>query len=134
MSPNVRLSVVAVILALVIVVGFVLSVPHVRDVREAVTPADASTTPLVTIKDAYKKGTHTLSGSVLAPDACATLEASASFASSTGAQIILDISMPPSQGMCLEVPTALPFSVTVGAPADTPITVRVNGAVATTTP
>ena|SRR3989344_5360902 len=132
MSFNVRLTIVAVILALVIFVGFVISVPRASEVREAEL-AGGVAVPDVTLEDTYKKGTHTLSGTVRAPDACTTASASATFASATDAMILLDISMPPSTGMCLTVPTDVEFETTVDAPAETPVRVLVNGATASTT-
>lgn len=136
MSSNARLALVAVIIAAVVIGGFFLSAPHAREVRvSAVRPAAPSTTPAVSIKDSYKKGVHTLTGSVTAPDACVTVSANATFATSSETQEIdLDLSMPATDGLCLTVATEAPFKTTVSAPAGIPVVVRVNGAPATTTP
>lgn len=131
-----RLLVVATIIAGIIIVGFVLSVPHTRDIpaelsSEVVTPS----VPAVSVRDSFKKGTHTITGSIEAPDACTTVSAQAVLvgdASSTES-ILVDISMSEDSGVCLERTTLLRFSTTIAAPAQLPITATVNGAQATTT-
>ena len=133
MSFNVRLTIVAITLALVIFIGFAVSVPRAREVRETELAQESRTVPAVTLEDTYKKGTHTLSGTVTAPDACTTASASATFTSTTDAVILLDISMPPTTGICLTVPTGAEFETTIDAPAETQIRVLVNGAAASTT-
>ena len=129
-----RFWLAALIIAAILVAGFALSVPRVRELDEParIESAAASSTPAVTFKDAYKKGVHTIKGSVTAPDACSSANASAS---STDTGIALDIALTPSAGgICLEAPTAMPFSVSISAPKGAIIDVRVNGAEATTTP
>lgn len=134
MTSHSRLSTVALILALAIIGGFFLSVPRVRDVDDAessVSSVLASTTPLVSLHTSFKKGVHTITGSVWAPNACtsATVEATLTETS----RILLDVSMPEDTGLCLEVPTEVPFSTSVTAPEEALVDVRVNGVVASTT-
>lgn len=124
------------IIAAALIVGFALSVPHTRDVPHTLSAEKTETAPpAVTLSDTYKKGVHTLSGSVLAPDACTQVSADATLtgASSTPA-IALALTLPEDAGPCLMVPTPVPFSVTLEAPKDAPIVVTVNGVEATTTP
>lgn len=130
-----RLWAAAGIIAAVIVVGFALSVPHTRDVGQVAAPLSSTTAvPSVTLRDSYKKGVHTLSGSVLAPTACMSVSA---YATTTGAAsstaITLALDMPPDSGLCLQLSTPLPFSTAVAAPAGVPVAVTVNGVVASTT-
>ena len=126
----------AIIIAFVVIVGFVLSVPHTRDVAQ--TPSSQNkeaSVPPVTLHDAYKKGLHTITGSIEAPNACTAVTAHATFlndASSTE-RILVALSVPEDVGVCLQVPTRVDFSATVSAPANIPLTATVNGSVATTT-
>lgn len=131
-----RLWAAAAIIALVVIAGFALSVPRARDVVSplAFTSAEASV-PVVTIRESYKKGVRTISGSVESPDACTTVsvEAFLEGAASTTQSVILALSMPETSGICLKVPTPVPFSVSLSAPADAPLIVTLNGAPASTT-
>lgn len=76
-----RLWTAAAIIILTLVVWFVLTAPRVRDsVRPPPSiPVVATDTPVVALRDAFRKGVHTLSGSVTASDACMNATAEASF-------------------------------------------------------
>lgn len=131
-----RLLVVATIIASVILVGFVLSVPHTRDLPvESLALKASPVIPEVALRDVYRKGVHTITGSIEVPDACTAVSAQASRigdASSTES-ILVEISMPEDSGICLERSTEARFSATVTAPAGLPMTATVNGVAATTT-
>ena len=127
-----RLWAATAIILFAVIIGFALSVPHTRDVAK--TPASQSTTtstPIVSLHDTFKKGVHTITGFINAPDACATATARATFTDANGIHIA--ISMPEDSGVCLQLPTRIDFSVTVSAPARVPLSATVNGSVATTT-
>ncbi len=130
-----RLWAAAGIIALVILVGFVLSVPHTKDVGQTAAPRAAKAgVPSVTLHDAYKKGVHTLSGTVMASDACTTVSASATTtAAASSTSIALSLNVPADSGICLELPTPLSFSTAVAAPPGAIVTVTVNGVIASTT-
>lgn len=132
-----RLWIAAGIIAVVIFSGFAISVPHtVRDLVEKTEVTAPKSTPVVLVKDSYKKGVHTVSGSVTAPNACHTLVASGAHMgnASTTEYIALSLTLTDSQGgVCLELPTILKFSTTVTAPQGIPITATVNGETASTT-
>lgn len=131
-----RLWVSATIIALIVLVGFVLSVPHTRDIPGTSASGTAvSSVPLVTLRDVFKKGMHTITGSLLAPNACTIVTAHASLqgdASSTES-ILVALSMPSDVGVCLELPTRVNFSTTIAAPARVPLFATVNGSAASTT-
>ena len=130
-----RLWIAATIIAFLVVVSFVFSVPHTRDVIREPAPQSATTVPLVTLHDGFKKGLHTITGSVEAPNACTIVTAQANLqgdASSTQS-IQVALSMPIDANVCLQMPTRMDFSTTVTAPAQIPITATVNGSAATTT-
>jgi len=132
-----RLWMAASIIAIVLIVSFVLSVPHTRDVADTLPLQTATTSvPLITLHDAFKKGVHTITGSVEAPNACTLVIARASVVGdATSTQNIhLAISQSSDAGVCLQLPTRMKFSVTLAAPAELPITVTVNGLSATTSP
>lgn len=131
-----RLWLAATIIALALIIGFVLSVPRTRDIGDTSLPQSVvAGVPSVALRDSFKKGVHTITGSIEAPNACAVVSANAAHlneASSTES-ILLEISLPEDAGVCLQMPTPMSFSATVSAPADLPITVTVNGAPATAT-
>ncbi len=131
-----RLWASATIIAFVILITFALSVPHTRDVRVETLPTVTASVPVVTLRDSFQKGLHTISGSIEAPNACTLVSASSTLvgnASSTEG-ILVTISMPSDSGVCLQIPTRASFQVTLLAPASLPITVTVNGSPASTTP
>lgn len=129
-----RLWITATILAGVILASFVLSVPRTRDVPESmISPEIVETVPEVTLHDTYRKGTHTISGSIEAPNPCTSLDASATLeGTASGSEtIIVSFTMPKDSGICVQQAVNLPFSVTVVAPAELPISAIVNGSPAT---
>jgi hypothetical protein len=131
-----RLWLAATIIALVIIIGFVLSVPHTSDLPVASTSlVTEALVPEVTLRDVYKKGVHTITGSIMAPDACGTVTASASLvgSASTTQEILVAIELSDDPSVCLELPTRATFQATVTAPAQIPLSATVNGALATTT-
>jgi hypothetical protein len=133
-----RTITVTVSILVILVIGFILSVPHTHDVENKAAPATdtASTTPIVTLNDSYRKGVHTLSGSVELPNVCTSLDAEATLlgdASSTQT-IALSLSAPADTGTCLQLPMQTTFSTTISAPSGLPISVTVNGIAASTTP
>jgi len=130
-----RLWVLAAIIAFVIFTGFILSVPHTRDVSKPLPSSVAMDVPTVSLHDSFKKGVHTITGSLQAPNACAavTAEATLEGAASTTGSILVALSLPRDSGVCLQVPTKINFTATINAPARLPITATVNGAAATTT-
>lgn len=130
-----RLRAAAAILAAVILIGFLISAPRTSEAPVALEAAVAPTiVPEVTLKDVYKKGTHTISGSLAAPNACASVEASATQTTDTsGAEhILVAVTLTEGEGTCLEVPTVMTFSTTLAAPQGLPLRATVNGAPATT--
>ncbi|MDP2655250.1 MAG: hypothetical protein Q8P17_01680 [bacterium] len=131
-----RLWVSAAIIAFVILVVFALSVPHTRDVKVDVElPLDTENVPSVVLRDSFKKGIHTISGSFEAPNACTSVNASATLVGDVSSKesILVTISMPSDSGVCLQAPTRTSFQTTVSAPANLPISVTVNGFLASTT-
>lgn len=136
MMSRTRLTISAVIIAFVILTAFALSVPHTRDIGLNSLMQEATTTaPAVTVQDAFRKGTHTLSGSLMAVNACTTVSAEAApVTDASSTSILLSLTVEELSGVCLELPTEIEFETTVSAPADLPITVTVNGAPAEVNP
>jgi len=131
-----RLLVAATIIASIILAGFVLSVPRTSEIApESLVESAKISLPEVVLRDGYKKGVHTITGSIEAPDACTTVSAQAVLVGDTpeSQTILIDITMPEDSGICLERPSVVRFSVTITAPARLPITATVNGVAATTT-
>src|SRR3989344_3131933 len=130
-----RLWVAALIIAVAVIGGFALSVPRAREIPEPSGSATAaSPIPVVTLHDSFENGVHSITGSLMAKDVCASLTASASIEgppTQAGERIILGLTMPEDLQLCLQIPTKLTFSVSVEAVADAPIAVFVNGVSAT---
>lgn len=131
-----RLWTSAGIIAAVIIVSFMLSVPHTRDVPRS--PGPEKQVPIVsavTIHDVFKKGSHAITGSLMAPNACTIATAMATLVGSASStqSILVAINMPIDTGMCLQEPTRINFSTTISAGAKLPIRATVNGLSATTT-
>jgi len=133
-----RLWLAAAIIAMVISLGFILSVPHARELPqtpEIATNNPATIVPAVALHDSYKKGTHTLTGSVFAPNACSTASAKASLVGAGDKQAILvAVTLTTdTTGVCLELPTKVTFSTTLTAPSRLPLQATINGTTASTT-
>lgn len=130
-----HLRAASVIIAFTVLLGFIISVPHTRDLPAPPRVSAPSAPPLVSLNDRYAKGVHTLSGTLTAPDACASVAAQALFegASSSAPRITLNLTVPPSEDVCLMRAQPAAFSATVAAPKGTPVTVFVNGEAASTT-
>lgn len=131
-----RLWVAAAIIAIVIIVGFVLSVPHTRDIGTVGSLQNVATSaPIVSLHDSFKKGVHTITGSIEAPNACASVSAQASLVgdAANASGILVALSLEKDSGVCLQVSTPINFTATISAPARLPITATVNGEAATTT-
>ena len=129
-----RLLVVATIIAGIILAGFALSVPHTRDVVETSLPLAPESQPSVALRDSFKKGLHTITGAIEAPNPCTTLSADAvPVGASSTEGILVEISLPTDAGICLKRPVTMRFSTTIAAPASLPIIATVNGVAATTT-
>ncbi|MFA6519398.1 MAG: hypothetical protein WCT41_01070 [Candidatus Paceibacterota bacterium] len=130
-----RLWIAAAIIAVAIFIGFVLSVPHTRDVGDSKFSQNAApSVPSVSLRDSFKKGVHTITGSVEAPNACASASAKASLAGEgSESAILVALTLKDDGGVCLQVPTRVTFSVTISAPVDLAIIATVNGESATTT-
>lgn len=131
-----RLWIAAIIVAIFIVISFVFSIPHGRNTAQIPIPQSISTsTPLVTFNAAFKKGLYTIVGSVEASDACTIASATATLVgnASSSESILVTVLMPADTGICLQLPTPTNFSTSITAPAHLPITVTINGIMASTT-
>lgn len=132
-----RLWISATIIASVILIAFALSVPHTRDIGiKTSAPSEENAQIIVTLHDAFKKGVHTITGSLETPNACASVSALARLtgdASSTQ-HILVEVSLQADSGICLQVPTRMNFKTTISAPANLSLTATVNGSLASTTP
>jgi len=126
-----RLWIAAAIIAFVLIAGFVISVPHTRDVADTSELENkADNIPLVTLHDSFKKGVHTITGSINAPNECTIVTANAILGTD---EILIALSVPEDSGVCLQLPARINFSATISAPANLPIKATVNDLTATTT-
>lgn len=133
---HMRLWAAAGIIACVVIVGFILSVPRVGDGgRVPSEQGEARTVLPVSLRDTYKKGVHTITGAVKAKTACSQVDATATLKGDVANPegIVVEIAVTDPDGVCLQLPTSVPFSTTINAPSGLPVTVTLNGANATTT-
>lgn len=131
-----RLLAAAAIIALAVIAGFLFYVPRTGDMLQSEkNEKNVPAVPSVSLRDSFKKGVHTITGSVEAPDACTTASAQASLVGDTPAtsRIIVAVSLESGGGVCLELPTPASFSATIEAVAGIPLSATVNGVSATTT-
>lgn len=131
-----RLWIVSALIACIIVASFLVSILRAQRAEApggSLPLATEAVPAAVTVKDVFRKGTHTISGSVVVPDACTTptTESSLGGEAPDSQSIILDLSYPEDVGVCLQVPTSVSFTTTIAAPAGLPIIVMVNGVIAT---
>ncbi|MFA5942136.1 MAG: hypothetical protein WC798_00470 [Candidatus Paceibacterota bacterium] len=129
-----RLWIAAAIIVFFLIVSFVFSVPRTGDVAQApLSRAEVTHTPSVALRDSFKKGVHTITGSLEAPNACTSVGAEASLAGEgSESGILVALTLVDDGGVCLQVPTRATFSATISAPVDLPIFATVNGSIATT--
>ncbi|PIR83251.1 hypothetical protein COU19_01515 [Candidatus Kaiserbacteria bacterium CG10_big_fil_rev_8_21_14_0_10_56_12] len=133
---HIRLRTAAIIIACIVVGGFLLSVPRARDgVQTPAAPAAPPTVPDAAVRDVYKKGVHTITGSIMVPNACTDVQVTATPVpnADTPTSIEVGISWSQDTGVCLQLPTKKSFETSVSATGDLPITASVNGQNATTT-
>ena len=131
-----RLWVVATIIAVLILASFVFLVPHAReDALEARPSTLEPNIPTFALRDAFRKGLHTITGSIEVPTVCTEVRAEVSLvgATSSAQSIFVAVSVPEDSGICLQRKSTVQFSTTLTAPANLPVKVLVNGVEATTT-
>ncbi|MBU6214430.1 hypothetical protein KGM48_01105 [Patescibacteria group bacterium] len=130
-----RLWISAAIIGVFIFIGFVLSVPHTTRDAVPIEKQNAAAAPTVALRDTYKKGVHLFAGSLLVPTACTTASTTASLigAASSTESILIALSLSTDARVCLQLPTQVTFSAVLVAPDTLPITVTVDGVVASTT-
>ena len=136
MTRRTRFRAASVIIACVVLAGFLFMTPHAREVVRTEAPKPAEPAQVVALRDAYRKGVHSISGTLDVPDACATVSASAETAgtASSTETIIVALVVPTTEGVCLQVPSLAAFAVKVSAPAGARVSsVTVNGRTASTT-
>lgn len=90
----------------------------------------------VTVTDTYssKTGLHTIKGTAKVPTACTPLTATTSMSEASSTVIRVDLTATRDAGVCLELPTEVPFSVTSSAPKNDSVEVYTNGTLAATAP
>lgn len=97
-------------------------------------------TPGAVIEDihylaSFKNGVYTIKGTAVVPNACTILTAvGAEDSSSTTPRIRVELSAARDEGVCLQLPTPAPFSLSVTAGKNLPIDIYTNGVLATSTP
>ncbi len=133
-----RLWVASAIIACIVLIGFILSVPHTRDVTETSLAPASNIPPEVIVHDSFKKGIHTITGTVAVPNACASVNADAHISegmeASSTSNILIALTIADDAGICLQLPAQASFKATVStSTARLPLVVTVNGLVATTT-
>lgn len=114
--------------AVLVVSGYALFIPQTNK-DEVVAPVEGNPepAPIVTLDATYRRGVHTISGTIEAPTPCTLVGVESAVASSTPASITVSLTLTPDEDICVQVVTPLPFSVTAAAPEDAVIAVTVQG-------
>ncbi len=131
-----RFWLAAAIIAVVIIIGFIFSVPpHTKDIPQATSSKEATTTQQVALHDVYKKGTHTFSGNIIVPNACTnvTAEATTTGKVASTTQVTLSLTAPINSEICLQIAQKVKFSTTLIAPRAVSVRVFINNTEASTT-
>lgn len=93
--------------------------------RRALLEDDATTSPYhATYASSFSKGTYTVTGTIELPNQCHRIESAGVFENDT---VRVSVSVPPDEGICLEIPKEGDFKVTVDAPEGAAVEVYVNG-------
>ena len=134
MSPR-RLRILAIIILGILVIGFILFVPRGTVQSPSVVSNAEDQAAAVIVSDSFKKGTHTITGSIEVRNACVGVAAEASVQGdpTQPAGILIAVTRTPTEGICLELPTKVTFQKKVSAPKGTPISATVDGKPASTT-
>ncbi|MDP1707247.1 MAG: hypothetical protein Q8L30_01720 [bacterium] len=130
---HMRLLVSSAIIVVAIVITFIISVPRTSDVEvTSMVLPETEIAPTVILRDSFKRGIHTISGSVEAPNVCALVSASAELIGDAQNEegILVNISMQTDSEICLQIPANISFETTIEAPNNLPISATVNGSLA----
>ncbi len=129
---NVRLVVSIFICIVVITAGiFFFATYEGAQVKEKV-PTQATTTPAVTLKDSFKKGIHTITGTVTVPTPCTEIDANAAVDSAQNPPVIqVNITTTASEGICLLRAENEAFTLKVTAPESATVVTSVDGILVT---
>lgn len=135
MMSHKRLYIAAAIVAVLVLISFLISVPRAEDGAEVARTEETSTVPSeISLSSVYNKGAYTISGAVLAPDACTSATTEARLVGDPATGIEVAITLSESDDVCLEIPTMTRFSLSLTAPAELPIAATVNGTPVAITP
>lgn len=130
-----RLYAAATIIAGAVLVSFLWSVPRVKDVEvqteELQVASESLVAPAVELSTSYKKGTHTIEGTILAPNSCAVVSVEALPQGDPATSVVVAVTLTRSEVVCLQLPVTMEFETTVSAPEEVTFTTTVNGLPAT---
>ena len=125
-----KIWMVAAAVVAVLIVGFIIVVPHTNEdirVREVAAPI----VPPVFIHDAYKKGLHTLAVSVAAANPCAVVQGHSVLvprpASSSPAVASVALTIAEDSGVCLQSVATTTLSFSLAGPSTVQLIATVNG-------
>ncbi len=129
------------IVGLIIVAFVVLSIvsfsPRLPDGKRSVVTVETPVTSpikIVSLKDSYRRGKHTIKGSVSIPTVCYTVDFKSLLVPSTTPQVIrVDLLIPKDSGRCLELSSTGSFKIIKKAPKNSIIKVYINNTFATST-
>ncbi len=127
-----RVAGATIIILLVLILGFTLSVPRIQDVAEeseTLRTEESVTVPTLTLERSYRRGTHTLTGTLLVDTYCTmvTTEAVVTPEDVSPSVITLKLATEEVAGVCLMLAEERSFSVSIEAPEDSMVEVFVNG-------
>ncbi len=129
------------IVGLVIVAFVVLSIvsfsPRLPDGKRSVVTVEAPIVApirIISLSDSYRRGKHTIRGSVSIPTTCYTVDSKSLLVPSTTPQVIrVDLFIPKDNGRCLDLPSTDSFKIIEKASKNSIIKVYINNTFATST-
>lgn len=121
----------ALIILLVLFLGFTLSVPRTKDIVEegdALQTQESHPQPTLSLERSYRRGTHTLTGTLLVDTRCTklTTEVEVTPEGIVPPTITLRLATEDTAGVCLMLSEERAFSITADAPEDATVLVFVN--------
>lgn len=131
----IRIALGTSVLIVITVLIFVFSIPHAN------TPGESGPAPLViapvvpgiSIRDVYKKGAHTITGSLKVPNHCTTVSVESVLDGEPTKGILILLTVLEDEGICLQEKVERSFTTSIVAEEKMPIRVLINGTEATVT-
>jgi hypothetical protein len=133
MIVRIALGLFVIIAVAVLIVTFPTPHDTAPVAPKPVTVETLAKKPVVPVRDIYKKGTHTITGSLDLPNPCSTVSVESMLEGEPPERILILLTVLTDEGICVQEKTATPFETSLTAPEGVPLRVLVNGSEASVT-